>query len=184
MLVSKAARRYATALLETAKEQKVVDATLDDILLVKNTIDDSKDLVLFLKSPIIKPDDKKAALSTIFGKEVNKLTTEFISLIASKERAAILPEIVAAFIHQYNAYAGIIEVEVRTATALDATQVTNLKKALESTTSKKVEIDLKEQPELKGGLMVKIDDTVIDGTVKHKLEQLQQTFLETSVELN
>ncbi|RNC85571.1 MAG: ATP synthase F1 subunit delta [Balneola sp.] len=184
MLVSKAARRYATALLETAKEQKVVDPILKDILFVKNTIDGSKELIAFLKSPIIKPDDKKAALSTLFSKEVNKLTAEFISLIASKERAAILHEITVAFIHQYNQYAGIIEVEVRTATSLDAKQVTNLKKALENSTSKKVELDLKEQPELKGGLMVKIDDTVIDGTVKHKLEQLQQTFLETSMELN
>lgn len=184
MLVSKAARRYATALLETAKEQKVVDTTLKDILFVKNTIDGSKELVSFLKSPIIKPDDKKAALTTIFGKEVSALSAEFISLIASKERSAILPEIATAFIRQYNEYAGIIEVEVRTASALDTEQVTNLKKALEAATSKKVELDLKENPELKGGLMVKIDDTVIDGTVKHKLEQLQQTFLENSVELN
>ncbi|MEQ9310344.1 MAG: ATP synthase F1 subunit delta [Balneolaceae bacterium] len=184
MLVSKAARRYATALLETAKEQKVVEETLKDILFIKNTIDDSKELLVFLKSPVIKPSDKEAALKSIFGNKISKLSNGFVELISSKERASILVEIVTAFIEQYNEYAGIIKIEVRTAHALDKAQINELKKVLEKTTSKKVVMDLKEQPELKGGLLVKIHDTVIDGTVKHKLEQLEQMFLANSVELN
>lgn len=182
MLVSKAARRYATALLETSKEQKVVEETLKDILFIKSTIDSSKELLLFLRSPVIKPSDKEAALQTIFAKSVNKLTSEFILLVSTKERSSILAEIAQAFVNQYNEYAGIIEVEVRTANALDDTQISQLKKVLEKSTSKKVEMDVKEQTELKGGLLVKIQDTVIDGTVKHKLEQLEQMFLANSVE--
>ncbi|GAB5408691.1 MAG: ATP synthase F1 subunit delta [Balneolaceae bacterium] len=184
MLVSKAARRYATSLLETAKEQKVVDKTLKDILFIKETVDNSKELQVFLRSPVIKPSDKEAALKSIFGKEISKLSNEFIELISSKERASMLVEIVTAFLEQYNQHAGIIEIEVRTAKALDKTQIKELKDMLEKTTSKKVEMSLKEQPELKGGLLVKIQDTVIDGTVKHKLEQLEQMFLANSVELN
>tara|TARA_R110000868_G_scaffold37111_4_gene131317 strand:- start:2841 stop:3389 length:549 start_codon:yes stop_codon:yes gene_type:complete len=182
MLVSKAARRYATALLETAKEQNVVEETLKDILFIKGTIDNSKELLVFLKSPVIKPSDKEAALHSIFGKNVSKLTNEFIKLISAKERTAILVEIVSAFIEQYNEFAGIIEVEVRTAKSLDSEQIKELKKVLEKSTSKKVEMNLKEQLDLKGGLLVKIQDTVIDGTVKHKLEQLEQMFLANSVE--
>ena len=53
---------------------------------------------------------------------------------------------------------------------------------LEKTTSKTVNLDLKEQVELRGGISVKIDDTVIDATVKHKLEQLETRFLESSME--
>lgn len=184
MLVSKAARRYATALLETAKEQKVVEETLKDILFIKDTIDKSKDLLIFLRSPVIKPSDKEAALQSIFGKSISKLSNEFIALISAKERYSLLAEIVSAFVEQHNKYAGIIEVEVRTAKALDSEQVKELKKVLEKTTLKKVEMNLKELPELKGGLLVKIQDTVIDGTVKHKLEQLEQMFLANSAELN
>lgn len=184
MLISKAAKRYATALLETAKEQKNVEETLKDILFIKNTIDDSKELAKFLKSPVINPSDKEAALQTIFGKEVNKLTNEFINLVSTKERTPILTEIVNAFIEQYNHFEGIIEIEVRTAKKLDDAQVKELQKVLEKTTSKRVEMNLKEQPDLRGGLLVKIHDTVIDGTIKHKLEQLEQTFLANSVELN
>lgn len=184
MLVSKAARRYASALLETAKDQKSVEDTLKDILFIKNTIDNSKDLLLFLKSPVIKPDDKDAVLKSIFEKHVGKLSNEFVKLVSTKERTDLLPEIVVAFVKQYNEYAGIIEVEVRTAKALEDAQVKELQKVLEKTTSKKVEMNLKEDAELKGGLLVKIQDTVIDGTVKHKLEQLEQTFLDNAVELN
>lgn len=182
MLVSKAARRYATALLETSKEKKVVEATFKDILFIKNTIGDSKDLRNFLSSPIISPTDKEAALVSIFGKHITKLTKEFILLISEKERTSIFQEIVYAFIEQYNKYSGIIEVEVRTAKSLDSNQIKELQKVLEKSTSKKVDMNLMEQPDLRGGLLVKIQDTVYDGTVKHKLEQLEQVFLANSVE--
>ncbi|MEQ9266096.1 MAG: ATP synthase F1 subunit delta [Balneolaceae bacterium] len=184
MLISKAARRYAIALLETAKDQKTVEETLKDILFIKNTVESSKELVVFLKSPVVKPSDKLQALETIFKSSLGKLVYQFISLVAEKERSAILEEIVNAFISEYNIYAGIIEVEIRSASALGESQVSELKKVLEKSTSKKVNLDLKEQPDLKGGLMVKIDDTVIDGTIKHKLEQLEKTLLANSVDLN
>ena len=184
MLVSKAARRYSSALLEIALDLKVVDKTLEDVLFVKNTIDDSKELVTFLKSPGVKPSDKKIALDTIFQKHVGELMMKFMTLIAKKERASILNEIVTGFITVYNDYAGIIEVEVHSARKLSKAQVEKLQANLEKTTSKKVNLALHEQEELKGGLLVKIDDTVIDGTIKHKLEQLEATLLDKSVELN
>ena len=118
MLVSKAARRYAIALLELSKEKKVVEKTLSDIQFIEKTISDSRDLELFLKSPIIKPTIKKETLGEIFKSHLNDLTMQFVTLIASKERSAILHQIASSFIHEYNKYAGIIEVEVRAAKEL------------------------------------------------------------------
>lgn len=181
MLVSKAAHRYAIALLELADENKSVDQTLEDILFIKNTIDGSRDLLLFLKSPTVKPDKKVAALEAVFGDKVSDLVHNFVTLIAKKGREDILDEITAAFIEKYNEYAGIITVEVRVAKALEDNQLAEITKALEKTTGKQVNIDLKIQPELKGGMAVKINDTVVDGTIKHKLEQLEDLFLETAV---
>jgi F-type H+-transporting ATPase subunit delta len=184
MLVSKAAKRYATALLETAKEKKAVEDTLKDVLFLKNTLEGARDLYLFLRSPVIKPSDKEAALNKIFSEHVGELMTRFIHLVAKKERAELLNEIVVGFVDLYNIEAGIIEVEARTAKPLSDSQVKELTKVLEKSTGKTVELSTKEQPELKGGLLVKIDDTIIDGTIKHKLEQLEQTFLDKTVELN
>mmetsp|Transcript_14605 Transcript_14605/g.47940 ORF Transcript_14605/g.47940 Transcript_14605/m.47940 type:complete len:185 (-) Transcript_14605:244-798(-) len=184
MLVSKAARRYAIALLELSKEQKSVEATLSDVQFIESTIDDSKELEIFLKSPIIKPSVKKETLSALFKEHISALTMQFVNLIASKERAAILHQISKAFITKYNVYAGVIEVEVRSAKKLTDKQVKELKTVLEKTTSKKVILTAIEQIDLKGGLLVKIEDTVIDGTIKHKIEQLEERLLDNTLELN
>ena len=182
MLVSKAAHRYAIALLESAKEQNSLENTLKDILFIKETIEGSRELRIFLKSPIVKPTDKQKALSSIFDGKISKEVSLFITLITTKGREDILSEIATAFVNVYNKDAGIINVEVKTAKALGADQIDELIQMLEKSTSKKVTLDLIEQEELRGGISVKIDDTVFDATVKHKLEQLETRFLETSVE--
>ncbi|MEQ9091147.1 MAG: ATP synthase F1 subunit delta [Balneola sp.] len=182
MLVSKAARRYATALLESANEQGSIENTLKDIHFIKATIEASKELRAFLKSPVVKPADKQKALASIFDGKVSKEVSRFIVLLTSKGREDILDEVANAFIDVYNVHAGIITVEVKTAKALKEAQITELTKMLEKTTSKTVNLDLKEQVELRGGISVKIDDTVIDATIKHKLEQLETRFLESSME--
>lgn len=184
MLVSKAAKRYAIALLELSKEKKVVESTLKDVQFVHNTLSGSTELLLFLKSPIVKPSVKRDALEAIFKSHVSELCMQFITLIAKKERSAILKEITSAFLVKYNEYAGIIEIEVRSAKSLSDKQQKELKKVLEQTTSKKVNLITSVNAMLKGGLLVKIDDTVIDGTIKHKLEQLEAKLLDKTVELN
>ena len=135
MLVSKAARRYAIAFLETSKEGKFVEEA-----------------------------------------------AQFVSLITEKGREDILYDIVSAFVIEYNKYAGIISVEVSTAQALDKEQLAKLTDSLEKATSKKVDLSQKVQADLIGGISVKIEDTVIDATVKYKLNQLETLFLESSME--
>jgi F-type H+-transporting ATPase subunit delta len=182
MLVSKAARRYATALLELAQEHDSVDQTLKDVLFIKRTLEDSRDLVLFLKSPIIKPDKKVAALEEIFGDHIGDLVHKFVTLIARKNRESVIDEIVTSFVELYNEYAGIISAELFVAQKLSDEQRARVTEKLEEVTGKKVNISTQVQPELKGGMAVKIADTVIDGTVKHKLEQLEDIFLHTATE--
>ena len=182
MLVSKAARRYATALLELAKEQDAVERTFEDVQFIKNTIEDSRELQLFLKSPIIKPDKKVSALEALFEDTLSELVYKFITLIARKNRQNILDEITAAFVNIYNEFAGILEAEVFVAKEMDDRQKDQVVKKLEDVTGKKVNITVNVQEDLKGGMAVKIADTVIDGTIKHKLEQLEDVFLNTATE--
>lgn len=84
MLVSKAARRYAIALLELSKEQKSVEATLTDVQFIESTIDDSRELENFLKSPIIKPSIKKEALTALFEEHISELTMQLLALLQPK----------------------------------------------------------------------------------------------------
>jgi F-type H+-transporting ATPase subunit delta len=182
MPATKAARRYATALLEIAKEQKKVEEILEDMELIQATIDGSRDLMLFLKSPIIRFDDKQGALEKIFGDRVQDLTNMFIKLLARKNRVNLLDQVADSFIQNYNEYAGIIDVEVYTAFPMSDEQQQDLLKALEQKTQKKVEMTINHDTSLMGGIAVRIEDTVIDGTVKHKLAELEQSFLNAAIE--
>ncbi|MDR9417418.1 ATP synthase F1 subunit delta [Gracilimonas sp.] len=182
MLVTKAAHRYATALLELAKEQDVVEQTLEDILLIKGTIESSRDLLVFLRSPVIKPDKKVAALEAIFGDKVSELVHRYITLIARKNRQNLLDEIVFAFVEKYNAYKGIISAEVYVANELSEKQLKEVKERLEEVTNKTVNLSTIVQEDLKGGMAVKIGDTVTNATVKHKLKQLEDEFLSAASE--
>lgn len=182
MLITKAARRYAAALLESAKETDTVDDILADINLIKNTLEDSKELIMFLRSPVIKFDDKTEALEKIFSDRVQEMTNRFLQLLARKNRIYLLDQITEAFIERYNKHAGIIKINVYSAQKMDDAQQEKLHKALEKKTGKKVDMNLTLDESLKGGLAVRIEDTVIDGTVKHKLQELEHKFLSTAIE--
>lgn len=182
MHTTKAARRYASALLDIAKEQDKVESILEDVTLIHNTLEGSRDLVLFLKSPIIKYDDKAEALKSIFSERLGDVTDRFIALLTRKNRVNLLDEVTEAFIEAYKEYAGIVTIEIFVASELKESQKDNLHEALEKLTQKKVDMNINIDESLQGGMAVRIDDTVIDGTVKHKLAKLEQSLMSTAVE--
>lgn len=182
MPTTKAARRYASALLELAKERQEIEPVLEDITLIHNTLEGSRELVLFLRSPVIKFDDKIEALDKLFSDKVGETVGKFIKLLARKDRVNLLDKITEAFIEAYKKYAGIITVEVYVARELNGSQKDALHESLERLTGKKVELNINLDESLKGGMAVRIDDTVIDGTIKHKLARLEESFLSTAVE--
>lgn len=182
MPTTKAARRYANALLELAKERDEVEPILGDIKFMHNTLEDSRELVVFLKSPIIKFDDKIEALTELFFDELEEATQLFIKLLARKDRINLLDQITEAFIEKYKEFAGIITVGVFVARELSDSQRESLHEELETKTGKTVDLNITVDESLKGGMAIRIDDTVIDDTVKHKLEKLEESLLSATVE--
>ena len=181
MQVSKTARRYASALLQLADEQGVVEELLEDARLINATLEESRDLVLMLKSPIVKTDDKQSVLEEVFKPHVQELTHLYLKLITRKNRENLLDQIFAGFIDAYYKYAGIVRVGVTASTKLEDAQESQLKKALEERTGKTVEMSLTVDESVRGGISVRIEDTVIDATIQHKLDQLEQRFMSTAV---
>jgi F-type H+-transporting ATPase subunit delta len=181
MLSSKASRRYATALLKLAAENESVDTVIADIGVMKSTFDGSKELILVLANPIVRKEKKLEILAELFKSKVGKTTWRLIELMAEKDRLALLPGMAYDYIRQHNLFAGILEVQITSAFDLDENQKKNLLESLESKTGKIIQATFHTNPALRGGLVVRIEDTVIDGSVKHKLEQLQQTLYRTAV---
>ena len=180
MASQKAARRYAKSLLEVSLEQDQVERTHADIELIHNTINGSRELFLFLRSPIVQRDKKQKVLHELFGDRISDLTRMFIEILIRKEREQIVPEITESFIDLYNELVGIQKVQVRAAEDMNKAGKDQLLKILEKKTGKKIQMEFVVDEGLKGGLLVRIDDTVYDGSVKHKIEELQNSFQEFS----
>lgn len=180
-MVAKAATRYANAYIKSAIEQKKLDKAKSDISLIRETIDNSSELRLFLKSPLIKKEVKKVALLEVFKDKLDELTISLIHLLSEKGREDLLLSITESFNELYNKHKGIIEVYVTAGFEMADNQKSSLQKKLESETGKKVQMHTTVDKSLIGGLQVKIDDTVIDGSVKHKLSQLKETFTAEAV---
>lgn len=173
---AKAARRYANAMLGTAKELNILEEVKADMELIHNTVSQSRDLVLFLKSPVIKVDAKRKALEAIFKDKIRPESFQLINLLVNKSREQILGAISKSFLDLYNTDKGIISVRVYSAFEVDDDTKKELIASIEKSTGKKVQIHISIDKSLRGGLAVRIDDTVIDDTIKHKIRQLKNKF--------
>lgn len=178
---AKAARRYSSALLNLAEEQNKTKAILKDVEFINNTIRDSKELNLFLKSKIINQEKKQAVLTELFGKKINALTRKFLTFLVSKNREELLFDVTKSLLAEFNKAAGIVDVQVYYPDTIDKKQANKLKSVLELKTGKTINLVLKKDASLKGGFTVKIEDTVIDGSIKNKLKKLESLYMGSAV---
>ncbi len=168
-----ASRRYAAALLDVAEECGVVEKVDGDLDLISETISGSHDLVVMLKSPLVKGDSKAKVLKEIFKGQLDDKTLLFIDLICRKKRADHLPQIVEEYKELRDERSGLINVDVKSAVKLEEEQAKSLINALAAYTGKKVRARLALDENLLGGVTVKIGDTILDGSVRHQLEMLK-----------
>lgn len=176
--------RYATSLLETAKEKNILDSVSLDIELVSSTIDENPQLTLALASPIVKPDVKISILSEIFGSRISKDSMNFLVFVVDKNREEFLPQIVKSFLNLRDEVLGIVNVEVKTAFEFTGNQKEQLKNNLEKYLHKKVRFKFAIDPNIIGGFVAKVDDTVFDASLKNQLELLKKQFLRGGASLN
>ncbi|MFA6515466.1 MAG: ATP synthase F1 subunit delta [Candidatus Paceibacterota bacterium] len=175
------AARYASALMELTNEQKKSDAIADDLALVKNAIDTSKELRNVLASPIVPKEKKKAILRDVFKKKVGELVMGYLDQIIAKGRENVLAEILAQYFIQRDEQLGIVRVTVKTSIEFSAKQEKDLAKQLEAMTKKKVEIAFSLDKTIRGGFIARVGDTVLDGSVKRQLEILKMKLKQGSL---
>ncbi len=176
MSESKAASRYALALLGVAEETKSLDEVGRDVLTLETLLRQSKEFLAFLRSPVVNKEKKKLVLAEILEKHVGKLMMKFILLLAAKGREELIPEILRQFGRLRDERQGILNVSAKTAVKFTDAQAQALVRQIEETTKKKVRINFTIEPSLKGGFLVQHEDTVWDASVAHQLELLRQRF--------
>ncbi|HTS00631.1 MAG TPA: ATP synthase F1 subunit delta [Bacteroidota bacterium] len=172
------ARRYAQALMESADAAKTVDATGRDLASIAAVLAGSRELRLLAASPVVRPVRKEAVFRELFGARVGKGTMQFLALVIARQREAHLGEIAEQFALLRDAKQGVVGVDVASAVALSAPQQEELTRALGRATGKTVRLRLTVDPAIRGGLVVRVGDTVLDASVRRQLELLKARFVQ------
>jgi F-type H+-transporting ATPase subunit delta len=170
------ARRYAEGLIEVAVEQKKTEVVARDLELLRQLTRQSRELLLFFKSPVIDKAKRRLILRSLFEGKLDGATVRFLDFLADKGRTSVLPDIIDQFFVLQDERQGIISVDVRTASDFSTDQTTTLQKKLEAYTRKRVRITFGVDKQLKGGFVARVGDTVFDGSIKRQLELLRQRF--------
>ena len=119
MTESKVARRYAKSLLGLATENNITEKVFSDMQLIASACQNSRDLALLMKNPIINTDKKDAVIKSIFSGKVDQVTLTFMNLMTKKGRESYLTDIAQEYINIYKESIGIKVAYVTTATPMD-----------------------------------------------------------------
>ena len=167
-------RRYAAALFAQAQKYNHLGDARKELSLVAQTVAQTPKLKTILQEPFLTEERKKHALQAVFGTSVSKGTMGFLNLLVDKRRIDLLPEVEAAFTKMVREFQNVEEATATSAVPLTAGEVSALAKSLEARTGKTIELTTNVDPDVLGGVMVRIGDTVMDGTVRGNLERLRE----------
>jgi F-type H+-transporting ATPase subunit delta len=143
---------------------------------VSRALDDSAELRSTLTDPQLPFERKRAIVDDLIGGRASSLSVAIVQLIVSQGRASDLPEIVEAFVEAAAAMRDHAVAEVRTAVPLDDETIDRLAKALSRATGKAVEVKVEIDPDVIGGVVARVGDTVIDGSIARRVESLRQAI--------
>lgn len=171
------AYRYAKSLIDMAVELNQLNAVHDDVLLLNSVCEKSREFVVMLKSPIIPADKKYKIIQAITHDKVSKITQTFVKLLASKNRESGLPEIITAFIEQFNKIKGIHKVKLTTAIPVsDEIKNAFTKKIKASSSINNIELEAITDEKIIGGFVLEMDGKLIDESVLRDLNDVKKQF--------
>ncbi|RNL88688.1 ATP synthase F1 subunit delta [Sinomicrobium pectinilyticum] len=175
MAGTRAAIRYAKAVLALAREHDAVKAVYEDMDLVKNTVAGSRDLQLVLKSPVVKSEVKKAALSEIFA-SVNKISADLIRVLAENNRIGLLGEVARQYVALYDESHGKQLAVVTTAVPLTDRLKAGVLQKVKELTGKDAVLKNVIDDSIIGGFILRIGDLQYNASIAHRFGDLKRKF--------
>jgi F-type H+-transporting ATPase subunit delta len=181
-IVSGMAGRYATALFELALENRSIDAVKADLERFDALIAASPDLARLVRSPVFRADEQVRALSAVLSRVgIAGLAANFLLLVATKRRLFAVRDMIKAFRQLVAGHRGEISAEVVVAEPLSEKHLEALKSALKSVTGgRAIDLNVKVDPALIGGLVVKLGSRMVDSSLRTKLNAIRHAMKEAS----
>ncbi len=171
--------RYSLALYELAEESKEVSEIEKQVISLIDLINNSKDLDFFIKNPTIKKGEQEKIIHQISEKfNLNQLLTKFLCYLISKRRFFYVEKILLDFIETCSKKRGEIKAELIAAKDMSKDEIKKLENDLGNSFESKIRLKFRKDPSLIGGLIVQVSSTMIDTSLKNKLQKIENNMIE------
>ena len=176
--ISTSEKIYADSLIQTGKDGAMnFDDILKDLNTIKEITSQSEDLVQVMENPAIADNTKYEIIDSVFSNQVNDKIINFLKVLIDKKRFQELDNIIQAYSDELDKINNIKRFEVISAVELSEEQTKKLTEKLQNKLQKNVIISRTLNKDIIGGLVIKIDDDVIDNSLKNKLENLSKNII-------
>ena len=166
--------RYAAALYALADEQKLLDAVAADLRALRGLLDESADLRRLIRSPVLSRAEQGKAVAALAERAgFQPLVKNVLGLLAKNRRLFVLPEAIGSYLTELAKRRGEVTAQVVAAQELTEAQRQTLDEKLRRAVGGKVAIELRVDPSLLGGLIVKLGSRMVDASLSSKLHRLQ-----------
>ena len=173
------AERYSLALFELAEESNLLIEIEDQALSLLNLINQSDDFCNFVKDPTINQEDLLKAINTIVeNNKLNTLFKNFLNFLIKKRRFFFIERILKSFIETCSRKRGELKAELRSAKNLSSDEITKITELLTKNFNSKIRLNYRYDESLIGGLVIQVGSTMIDNSIKNKLQQIENTMIE------
>jgi len=168
---------YAAAILEFAKAEGELDRIGDELFRIARAFESSNDLRDALTDPRLPFERKKAIVDDLLGGKSSPLAVSLVNFVVGIGRAAELPAVADRLAERAATAQRRVLAEVRCAVELDEATIARLAASLSRATGKEVEVKTVVDPSVLGGIVARVGDVVIDGSVSHRLQELRETLI-------
>ena len=172
---TRAAIRYAKAILDLATDQNSASAVNDDMKLIANAIADNKELKSLLNSPVVKAAQKTAVLKEVFA-NANSITIGLVDVLADNKRIALLEIVATEFTALYDAAQGFQKAHVTTAVALTDDMSAKVLAKVKELTGKEALIESTIDESILGGFILRVGDLQYNASIANNFNKLKRTF--------
>lgn len=178
-IVSGMAGRYATALFDLARESNAIDPVKADLDRFDAMVAASADLARLVRSPVFSAEEQLAALTSILEKAgIGGLAAQFLKMVASNRRLFAIRDMIRGYRELVADFKGEATAEVTVAEALKGDHLDALRSALKAVSGKNVDLNIKVDPSIIGGLVVKLGSRMVDGSLRTKLNAIRHAMKE------
>jgi len=175
--LSRVAKRYAKALFSLANDEKLLDVVESDFGQIDILLQQSADFSSLLSNPLISDKEKVLLVKEIFAGKTDKLTFNFLNLLAEKKRMAIISDVLKEFKALMLEYTNKVEGELISAVKLSEAQVAEIRRKINGITGKTVLLKEKVDASILGGFVVKVEDWILDNSIRYQLSKLRERLI-------